>query len=86
MTERELYILIVSIVIWMAVSIYATLKAMHYFTVNKKRLFLNILVIWLVPFLWAVFIIALTCKEKNKKGDGYKYHQSGYDDYTKYGS
>lgn len=42
--------------------------------------------VWVVPFLWAIFIVALTGKVGKKKNDGYKYHRSGHDDYTKYGS
>ena len=85
MTEKESYLLIAGILTWIIIAIIASVRANRYFTISKKRLILNLTLIWIIPFLWAILILLLTSKTKDKKKDGYKYHEAGYSNYTKWG-
>lgn len=85
MTEKETYIFIAGLIIWICLSIYASIKAKRYFTIDKSRLKLNLILIWLLPFLWALLIITMTREVKKKKSDGYEYREAGYGNYTKWG-
>jgi hypothetical protein len=85
MMDRELIILIAGLIAWIGLSIYASVRAKRYFTVSKKRLKLNLIMIWVIPLFWALLIILIASKVKDRKSDGYKYHEAGYSKYSKFG-
>ncbi len=65
-------------------SFFASFRAKKFFNFDKKKLTLNLIMIWVVPFLWSMLILLLTSKAKDKKEDGYKYMESGYKNYTRW--
>lgn len=85
MTEKQTIVLISLLVILCVINLLATIKAVRYFNDDKKRKRLNTVLIWTLPLFWSFIILVLTSKVKNKRRDGYKYHESGYGPYTKYG-
>ncbi len=85
MTEKEFIALIVFIGIICALNLFATFKTVRHFKTDPKRKSLNIIQIWTVPIFWSLIILILTSNSKPKKKDGYKYHESGYGPWTKYG-
>jgi len=86
MTDRELIILIVFVILLLGLNIYASIKLFRYFKTDKKRKRLNLVLTWVIPIFWSLIILILTSKKKTKKDDGYEYREAGYGPWTKYGS
>lgn len=85
MTDKEIYVAVGIALFWITLSVYASIRAKRHFTASKKRLIFNQVLIWVIPLIWALLIITISRKTKHKKKDGYKYHESGYSNYTKWG-
>ena len=71
--------------VWFVLNVVATRRVFSYFKYDKSRIALNLILTWLIPFFWALFMLVLTAKaSKRKRKDGYKYMESGYKNYTRY--
>lgn len=76
-------IILVSIIL--ILNIIASVKASKHFLGEKKRIRINLILIWFIPIVWSSIILIITSRPRNRKEDGYIYREAGYSNYTKFG-
>lgn len=82
MPQKEIYVLIFLIIVWLLLSILATIRIIKTNAFNSN---LKILMVWLIPLFWALFVLIFTSKAKKSKIDKRnKYREAGYKSYTRY--
>ena len=84
MSETQIFIIVLIVAVWLVLNIKGTKRLLRYFENDRERKRLNLIILWLVPFLWALIMILLTRTPSKKRKDGYRYIEAGYKGYTRY--
>jgi hypothetical protein len=59
---------------------------------DKPKKNLNIILLWVIPFIWGLIVLAMikpsntSHADRKKLSKRQRYHESGYSNYTKWGA
>tara|TARA_B100000809_G_C15084678_1_gene510978 strand:+ start:930 stop:1187 length:258 start_codon:yes stop_codon:yes gene_type:complete len=84
MNEKQIYVSIGLLIIFLVVSFSSITRILKSKHLEKNQKKMNIVMIFLFPILWGLFILILFSKPKKKKDDGYQYREAGYSNYTRW--
>jgi len=85
MNEKQTYVLIAFLILFLILSFLAGIRILKSNYIERNQKIMNILMLFLLPILWSLFILIFFSKPKKTKNDGYEYRDAGYSNYTKYG-
>lgn len=85
MPKNELYILIFLLISWVILSGIATIRIQRMNLMSSSSKKVKLLLTWIIPFFWALFIILFTAKPSKRTVDQKnRYREAGYKSYTRY--
>jgi ABC-type uncharacterized transport system permease subunit len=84
MQDKQLYVSIGLLIIHVLLSFFSVKNIIKSNSLEPSQKNMNIVMIFIFPFLWSLFVLILFSKPKKTKDDGYKYREAGYSNYTRW--
>ena len=85
MTEASQYIFLGLILLIMTLNVISIIRLVKYFRDDRNKIFLNILLILIIPIFWSILVILMTRQpKKSKLKSHYRYLEAGYKGWTRY--